>query len=265
MTPRTRDMGPHKTWDRLLASPEWVLIILLCACFLSVVAAVVMNALLTRSSWNYFDALKVFAILLGVCGAIYQFVLRRAFESALLIELKIDTSACDLYSTRCATHVHVTFRNIGNRRITAPEELSPHEIALYERSIAFPADLSIRRVREEDGGTATALLPDEFVTWWTKSPSPESQTAAFIDSPRLEKVCGSVSLLSEYSVANGKIGFFMEPGEEYCFSNLIFLSPGHYLAKVVFVGARSSAAEYWSRIEYFYIPPRTKDSRGGAE
>ena len=55
-----------------------------------------------------------------------------------------------------------------------------------------------------------------------------------------------VNLLVEYTDENGIAEFFMEPGEEYELGNALWLKPGTYLAKIVFVGAEPS--EYWGRI-----------------
>jgi hypothetical protein len=65
-----------------------------------------------------------------------------------------------------------------------------------------------------------------------------------------------ISVLYEYSRADQRIDFFMEPGEKYGLGHLFLLPPGHYAAKLVFIGERATAAEYWSRMFYFYVPIR---------
>ena len=243
-------------WEHIVASPERVLVALFVFSVLSVLVAVGLNVYLAVPQWNYLDVLKTLAILLGISGAVYQFVLRNTFESALLIDVTVSTHDC--HAARFATNVEVRFKNIGNRRITAPAELSLSEIEKdYEGSILYPADLSIRRVQAQ----TTGEMPDqshtaaEVVTWYPAAP-PSQPLRAGVNCPptTLKAVCDPVSLLADYSKADGKIEFFMEPGEEYCFSNLILLPPGDYLAKIVFVGTRAGASEYWSRIAYFCVP-----------
>lgn len=52
----------------------------------------------------------------------------------------------------------------------------------------------------------------------------------------------------------------MEPGEKYVLGHVLVLPAGHYVAKIVFVGERATAAEYWSRIFYFSVPSHTESA-----
>jgi predicted DNA-binding WGR domain protein len=47
----------------------------------------------------------------------------------------------------------------------------------------------------------------------------------------------------------------MEPGEKYNLGHVFVFPASHYAAKIVFVGDRATAAEFWSRIIYFGVPP----------
>jgi hypothetical protein len=243
----------YKTWESFLARPESVLLTLFALSVATVAIAVGLNLHSNCAQWNFLDALKTFAILLGICGAVYQFVLRRAFESALLIDVTVSTNGYD--ASRVATHLQVRLKNIGNRRIRTPEELSKDQIEEYEHSIVYPCDLSVRRVTSDLPAPVGHLIPEpEFVSWWRRAAAAAHSRVPSSERPVLEEVGNHISLLEEYSDRYSKIDFFLEPNEEYYFSNLLVLPPGHYLAKIVFVGTRAAAAEYWSRIAYFHIP-----------
>jgi hypothetical protein len=175
------------------------------------------------------DLLTAIAILVGGIWTFYQFALRKAFESALLIDVEPKTLAPGVSSVR------VRLENKGNRRITAPPELSPEQIRDYEDSVEFPADLQLRRVG--------AGKLDSFIGWWGRTSDGSTAT-----SP------AHVSLLYEYTRSDGKVDFFMEPGEVYYFECAYRLTPGLYAVKVVFVGKRATAAEFWSRISFFHVP-----------
>lgn len=163
----------------------------------------------------------------GFWGA-YQFILRRATESAL--DLGVDTCSHSLGHGQTLVAFRITLKNIGARRIAAARALSDLDKADYQHSVVYPGDLQIARI-----------LPEAFpaaVTWWS-------------DDRPLPTVNGlppHISLLDEYSNAERDIDFFIEPGESYVFEPVCIVSPGHYLAKVVFIGSRGAAAEYWSRV-----------------
>jgi hypothetical protein len=181
---------------------------------------------------NWKDFLTALAILVGGAWTFYQFALRKAFESALLIDLSADTmpaAGADKYVS-----LHVKLENKGQRRITLPPALTPEQITDYENSVAFPGDVQIKQVQTSAGPA--------FIGWWSRT--------------RMSAVGGipdHISLMYEYSRADGKIDYFMEPGEVYHFDLMFRLPPGAYAVKVVIVGKRASAAEFWSRILYFNV------------
>jgi hypothetical protein len=192
----------------------------------------ILAAIGNASAEQWKDALTAVAILIGGLWTLYQFVLRKAFESALRIgaDVRVVPSAGPLR----LVVLQVTFENKGQRRITAPPALSKERIADYEGSIAHPADLQVRQL-------APAVAPS-FVGWWKEG-----------SMHAISGVSEHVSLLFEYSRKDGLIDFFLEPGEVYEFQPAFHLAPGDYAAKIVFAGRRATAAEFWSRIVFFQV------------
>jgi len=172
---------------------------------------------------------KILAIFGGGLWVLYQFVLRRAFESALVMSIAVRTNPME--AAQYAVYFEIELANVGGRRIVCAKRLLPKQIEDYEGSIRYPCDLQVRSLaRIERSGP--------HVDWWR----------------RQEQQFPPVSLLAEYSTADEAIDFFMEPGEKYMLGHVLVLGPGHYMAKIVFVGSRSGAAEYWSRMRYFHVP-----------
>ena len=136
------------------------------------------------------DAVTTLALLAGGAWTFYQFGPRRAFESALELEIKIHPGDGSFESV---TFIEVTAKNSGNRRINVSSSLTSDEIAANEESIEHPVDLEVRRMRPEAVG---------FVDWWNRS----RWNPADNNRPH-------VSLLDEYETREHGIEFFMEPGE----------------------------------------------------
>jgi hypothetical protein len=174
-------------------------------------------------------------ILVAGSWTLYQFVLRSPlFESTLSIKYAVWTEEA---VSNFVVFFDVVLENTGKQRITAPLELSQYEITQYEKSVAYPADLQIKRLRNDDPAP-------RFAAWWPVGKALED----------IPGVLEHISLLSEYTREGGDIEFFMEPSETYHLGSVLVLPAGHYVAKIVFVGERKSAAEYWSRIVYFRVP-----------
>ena len=87
------------------------------------------------------NAFQGLAFLVGGFWVLYQFVLRRSFESGLEIDVEVTTSP-DSQAERFVAFVNVSIKNIGNRRITAPPNLSEADINDLEHSVAHPSDLT---------------------------------------------------------------------------------------------------------------------------
>jgi hypothetical protein len=191
---------------------------------------------------KFSDVATGLAILAGGGWTLYQFALRRAFESALSIDCTVRTEPSKHHSgepieEHFVVAIEVVFTNIGNRRISAPPALTSKQIEDYQGAAKHPADLEIRQLPEE-------VSVPSFVGWWYK----KQQLRTIPGIPE------HVSLLYEYTKKDEKIDFFMEPGEKYALGTVFILPRGHYAAKIVFVGERKLAAEYWSRILYFHVP-----------
>src|SRR5439155_4201794 len=103
------------------------------------------------------------------------------------------------------------------------------------------ASIGNRRITRK---LAAGMTCPGFAGWW-----PENRNLADIRG-----IPPHISLLYEYTHSDEKIDFSMEPGEKYTLSAILVLPSGHYAAKIVFVGERAKAAEYWSRIVYFCVP-----------
>jgi len=173
---------------------------------------------------------------------VYLFLLHGSFETSLAIDLSVETQPRD---GKYVVFLQVRLDNIGGRRITAPPALSEAQIADYEESVRFPCDLQVLGLT---GVTSTA----RFVGWWSKR------------NPLLSEIPGvppHISVLYEYTRSDQQVDFFMEPGEKYVLGHVFILPAGHYVAKLVFVGERATAAEYWSRIFYFCVPAENPSVR----
>lgn len=187
------------------------------------------------------DAAAALAIIVGGAWTLYQFVLRRAFETSLQIEVAVRTNAFG--EGKYIVYLQVTLTNSGARRITVPPVMSNAQIEDYEKSVRYPVDLQIKMVNER------AKVPS-FLGWWS---------AGKLNT--IEGIPEHISLLYEYSFSDGTIDFFMESGEKYQVGSTFLLPAGHYVAKIVFVGERATAAEFWSRIFHFCVPSAPDNSR----
>ena len=182
-------------------------------------------------------AITSFALLIGGAWTLYQFVLKRAFESALRIDVTVATAT---HGPHHVVHLTVGFENAGHRRLF----VVPDTVDSFDDSVRFPADLEIRQI--------TATRP-QLIDWW----HPTGGWAVVAGVPN------HISLLDEYQLGeDGPVDFFMEPGETCRTTKSVVLPNGSYLAKVVFVGTRTDSSEYWSRIVAFNVPSEAAVSDG---
>ena len=77
---------------------------------------------------KFSSSVTALGILVGGSWTLYQFVLRRAFESALSIDYVLRTEHAGMTAKNCAAFLDVVLENIGNRRITALGKLSQDQI-----------------------------------------------------------------------------------------------------------------------------------------
>jgi hypothetical protein len=186
----------------------------------------------TNATWLADDgehAVKILAIAIGGLWVLYRFGLRRAFESALAMGIRVQATSS---GSEYVVFLQVDLANIGGRRIIAAGRLSAQQREEYEDSVEYPCDLQVRSITPTE-----AVSP--HLNWWK--------------SPDNRDLC-RVSVLEEYSNKDGWIDFFMEPQERYTLGQVLVLPRGHYMAKLVFVGSRAGAWEYWSQITYFRVP-----------
>ena len=187
-------------------------------------------------------ALSFLGTLVVGVWAIYLFLLHGSFETSLAIDLSVETQPRD---GQYVAFLQVKLDNIGGRRITAPPALSQAQIADYEESVKFPCDLQVL------GLTGVTSTP-RFVGWWSKKKDLLSEISG---------IPQHISVLYEYTRSDQQVDFFMEPGEKYVLGHVFILPAGHFVAKLVFVGERATAAEYWSRIFYFCVPAENQSVR----
>lgn len=166
------------------------------------------------------------AVIVGGGWVLYQYLIRRAGETGIGISVEAVVSAWS--DAERLVFLDVLLRNIGNARLDASAASSSDLESEFGKSIGYSGSVQLRRVNK--------LQPVKIghLDW-------RSESSGL--SP-LEGV-PEVDLLKEYRDKQGRVEFFMEPGEEYHFGNAFILEPGTYLAKVVFVGKRP--VEYWSR------------------
>jgi hypothetical protein len=131
--------------------------------------------------------------------------------------------------------IDVVLTNTGQRRIDAstdsPSKMGPR----FEASIRFAGSLQLRKV------SPSAPAHPSHIDWWNPA-------NGFLEPQNISET----DLFKEYSDQNGRVEFFMEPGEKYNLGNAFYMEPGTYLAKVVIVGQRKD--EYWGRIVKVEVP-----------
>jgi hypothetical protein len=170
-------------------------------------------------------------ILMGGGWVLYQYMIRRAGETGLSIDLLSTVSARP--DGRRLLFLDVVFKNTGNARLDASVVSGDSLAEQFEGSVRFAGSLQLRKIE------APSLQAATHVDWWGKEPG------------LLTSALPEVNLLTEYTDASGVAEFFMEPGEEYHLGTAFVVDPGAYLAKAVFVGQRE--AEYWSRIVHVRV------------
>ena len=172
------------------------------------------------------------AVVVGGGWIFYQYIVRRLGQTGI----SIDLIACVHPHTEGfrLVFLDVVLKNTGHTRLDA-SLASRFELARqFDDSVQFAGSLQLRRIE----GPAPAAAA--HVDWWENAPGVLGSL-----------VIPEVNLLMEYTDEDERPDFFMEPGEEYHLGNAFLLSPGTYLAKVVFVG--QGKREYWSRIAQVHV------------
>jgi hypothetical protein len=184
------------------------------------------------------DLAIALAIIVGGGWSFYQFVIQRAYETALGIGAL--TTCAPMGSEKSVVFVAVSLKNEGHRRISAkPTKYSKGKaMPAYTDSletIQYACGLRIRRLNPN--------LTDTAVFEWFKENS----------WMQIENLPDELNLLESYELSTrSNIDFWMEPGETYHLGKALLLSPGHYFAKITFIGARGSF-EFWNHEFYFHV------------
>ena len=183
--------------------------------------------------------------------ALLRLVRERGFDSALTIDVESSTIPAEPHPY---TFLDVTLTNVGKVELQAKpvrhgstayedkpgQPISNGNLIVYEKLI-YPCSLMLKKL--------TRKVHHHRIDWF-------DQTNFDPDSP------GEMNLLPEYDDPNTNIvDFWMEPGETYHLGVPLVLSPGTYLAKVTFVGARSDK-EFWSRLAIVSVPPHNLGAGG---
>lgn len=231
------------------------------------------------------DAFSALAVLLGGIWVLYQFVLRRSFESGLTIDIQVS-GASNGSSSEALVHLDICLSNVGNRRLACPPFLDEDAFEDYEQSVDYPADLQIMRVKEDHR--------PRYLGWWygekrkflepvkadpleplmaiplhinllyehTRLDRSEQRSTAEAEQPITESV--ALGEKRKRKKTRQRTHFFMEPGERCVLGHTFVLGRGDYLAKVVFVGSRARASEYWSRITAFRVRDEVQSMSDGS-
>jgi len=181
-------------------------------------------------------------VIVGGGWAWYRFLVQRASETALSIDLVI-TVAPLTGSHASLVFVDTVLQNSGNRRLIAssrrpalPSEQRSNGASYVGESFPHALGLSVRRVTPKDGTLA--------ISWESYG----VKTRHDMDR--------DLSLLELYERTGQP--FWLEPGEIIHFGEPFLLDQGHYIARVTFVGKRRG--ELWRRTDRFQVPVVTPEN-----
>lgn len=162
------------------------------------------------------------AAIIGGIWALYKFVLQRDFETNL--DLDISTECFSGNKGNMMIFINTTLKNTGKTYIAAkPKKYKDNSyLPVYQDKldvIHHGCDLQIKCLN-----TGIKAVYD----WYNP-----------LNFTQVENLPDHINLLAEYEISNqGQIDFWMGPGETFYLGTAVTLPPGHYLAKVVFVGPK---------------------------
>jgi hypothetical protein len=179
---------------------------------------------------------KDLALIGAAIWATIRFRKERTYEAALEIGFHASTVSTSSLTT---TFLEVTFINRGKLMLQA--RTAPKGGFVFNdkmERVLYGGDLKLRRL------SSTPASPEVHLDWFS--------------SKALTDIC-EINLLSEYEnlQENGRIDFWMEPGEVYRLGVPLCLPSGVYIAKVTFVGAHKPE-DFWSRIVAFDVKEQAK-------
>lgn len=176
------------------------------------------------------------AVIIGGTWAYYRFILQRANQTALEIELAVSSSP--YRDGLFIVFFDVACRNKGTVRLVASKKRRPvfNDNAKGDGELVrHSLDIQLRQI-------AAGLEPYHTVDWWV-------QDLASQWGPLIKEL----DLLEDYEVpGTDRTDFWMEPSESYHLATCLVLPLGHYIAKVTFVG--QGASESWRRTFHVTVP-----------
>jgi hypothetical protein len=181
------------------------------------------------------DIVVTLAALAGGSWALLRFKRERSDESALDLEVSVKSEKTSTANT-FAVFVEAKLKNVGKTKIQAkPTTKGSVAYGDADEKIAYSGSLLVRSV------SVPAAIG--YLNWYDKT--------MVKPIPDLDEI----DMLSEYEIPDkdSLLEFWMEPGETYTLGKTIMLTPGLYLAKVTFIGARNDG-DFWTRLVQFSVP-----------
>jgi hypothetical protein len=185
------------------------------------------------------DGTLILAALIGGIWALFRFAGERTFQAALDIAIDYLTAA---EAGTYLVHFDVALTNPGKTRLSA-KSAREGGWAFNDgpEQLRHSCGLQIMRLQVPPGAAPIGI------DWF--------------EGPYLTPVPGvpELNLLVEYEdpKRNNAVDFWLEPGECYHLGRTVVLQPGHYLAKVAFIGSAGDD-NFWSRVQYVQVPKPAK-------
>ena len=182
------------------------------------------------------DVVVTLAALAGGAWALLRFKRERSDESALDMAVAVRADKASTANVGAAVFFEVKLKNVGKTKIQA--KATTTGVTAYSdavETITHSGTLQVRSI------AVSAAMTN--VDWY--------------DGKAVQPIPGldQINLLSEYEIPekDNLLDFWMEPGESYALGKTITLTPGLYLAKVTFIGARGDG-DFWTRLVQFSVP-----------
>lgn len=178
------------------------------------------------------------AAAIGGLWALYAFLHRHGYEGN--IEIDISTSSFPGENGKSIVFFDTTIKNTGERTVSAKPKkfVEDKVIPVYQdelETIYHGCNLQIKRLN-------VSVEEDTVYDWYTPS-----------NFVKIDNMPDEINLLREYEISKkGEIEFWLSGNQASHLGTVVVLSPGHYLAKVTFIGTRGWS-DYCSRLFYFHV------------
>jgi len=194
--------------------------------------------------------LTLITVIASICAALYKFGLRR--ERFTFLNLKISAKPIRSVQDVVLVNLAVHLENTGDTKITARQARTNGYLNSEPLDICRHAGtLKIRFVPEPE----RPLLFD-----WYSLPSIEITNRGFPEDKLVvsESDLEQVNYLNEFqdpAMDYEEVDFWIEPHEKYGLAVFVWLQPGIYAAKAIFLGERTEHGEeeYWSDTILFSV------------